>query len=96
MKSFVIECRYEYRSRNGIVWTDWFVCDSTHVPEDRIKETIKELKESSKNTDKVTKLRHEYRELDANEYERRYEEFLKEVEAKKKDFAKKLVIFSIG
>ena len=86
-KEFVIECRYEFRSREGIKWTEWFVCDIRHIAEADIKDAMKALKESSKNTDKVTKLKHEYRELDADEYERRYQNFLKDVEEKKKDFA---------
>ena len=86
-KEFVIECRYEFRSREGVKWTEWFVCDTQHIPENELKDALKALKESSKNTDKVTKLKHEYRELDADEYERRYQNFLKDVEEKKKDFA---------
>lgn len=86
-KSFVIECRYQFRAHEGVVWTDWFVSDSHHIPEDKIKAALKAAKESSANTDKVTKLKHEYREKDADEYEREYIEYLKHVEECKKDFA---------
>ena len=86
-KEFVVECRYQHRSREGVVWGKWFVCDNKHFPEADIKNVLKQYKESSANTDKVTKLKHEYRELDADVYEQQYLEFLKRVEEAKKDFA---------
>ena len=88
MKEFVIECRYQFRYRDGVKWTNWFVSDTKHIPEDQLKNAIKLLKEASANTDKVTKLKHEYREKDAEEYEKEYEEFLKRVNEAKEDFAK--------
>ena len=86
-KEFVIECRYQFRSRNGVEWTNWFVSDAKRIPESEIKDALKLSKDFSSNTDKVTKLKHEYRALDADEYEMRQAKFLEHVEECKKDFA---------
>lgn len=85
-QEFVIECRYQYREREGIVWTDWFVYDSTHIPEADAKEALKSLKKLTETTDRITKLKHEYRLKDADEFEQEHIEFLKRVEEAKADF----------
>lgn len=84
---YVVKSRYQYRSRDGIVWSDWFVCDNKHVDEKDIKDVLKQYKESSVHTDKITKLKHEFDIMDADIYEQEYKEFLDSVEAAKKDFA---------
>ena len=87
MGNFVIQCRYEYRKRGGVEWTDWFVIDSTHRSLEETKAELKNLKELTKATDRITKLKHEYREYDAETYENEYNEYLKHVEEAKNDFA---------
>lgn len=87
-KEYIIQCRYEWRSFNGVVWTDWFVSDSTRYSEDSIKVALKREKDNSKNTDKVTKLNHEYRAYDADLYDEEYKQLLINIEKAKEEFAK--------
>ena len=84
---FVVECRYQYRAFGGVEWTDWYIVSSKHIPEEEIKAVLKEYSTFTKSTDRITKLKHEYRAKDAAEYEREYQQFLERVEYKKKDFA---------
>ena len=88
MQEFVVQCRYEYRTFGGKCWTEWFVVDSNHYPESSIKGVIKEYINNTKQTDKVTKLKHEYRFYDADAYEKEYKKFLADVEVAKEEFAK--------
>lgn len=56
----IIECRYEYiSSSEGKKWTKWF-----KLPFVVANVTIKDLENSSKETDRITKLKHEYRILE--------------------------------
>ena len=54
---FTIQCRYEYFGSNGKTWTNWFNHSYSESPEDEIQTLI----EKSKEIDKITKLKHEYR-----------------------------------
>ena len=56
-----IFCRYEYWSKEGKVWTDWHRTNESFDNEDDAKKRIQENKEFVKNTDKYTKLKHEYK-----------------------------------
>lgn len=55
-----IETRYQYWSKDGIVWTEWFKDYSKFETEEEAKENIKRLKELSPKQ----KLKHEYRVVD--------------------------------
>lgn len=68
-KEYIIQCRYEWRSNNGILWTKWFAYDKTRYPENSVKSVLAKLKNSIKNIDNVSKLKHEYRPYDADMYE---------------------------
>lgn len=61
--SYVIECRYEYWSMSdGKTWTRWFRTYNEIYP--TRESAIKQMKEEEKktmNTDRVTRLRHEFR-----------------------------------
>lgn len=87
-KEFIIQCRYEYRSRNGVVWTDWFASDTNRYPDNSIKSVLKKAKQDTENTDKKTKLHHEYRAYDADVYDEEYKQLLINVEKAKEEFAK--------
>lgn len=68
-KEYIIQCRYEWRSNNGILWTKWFAYDKTKYTENSVKSVLTKLKNAIKNIDNVSKLKHEYRAYDANAYE---------------------------
>ena len=58
---YTIFCRYEYWTKNGKEFTQFFKFDNEYNTEEEVKNRIKELKEFSKQTDKVTKCKHEYK-----------------------------------
>ena len=87
-KEYIIQCRYEWKSNNGVVWTDWFAYDTTTYSEDAIETALKTERNKSKVVDKATKLKHEFRKYDAETYENDYKELLIDVEKAKEDFAK--------
>ena len=58
---YAIFCRYEYWSKNGKEFTNFFKFDNEYQTEDEVKSRIKVLKEFSNQTDKVTKCKHEYK-----------------------------------
>ena len=87
-KEYIIQCRYERKSNNGVVWTDWFAYDTTAYSEDEIETALKTERDKSKVVDKATKLKHEFRKYDAETYENDYKELLIDVEKAKEDFAK--------
>lgn len=58
---YAIFCRYEYWSKNGKEFTNFFKCDKEYKNEEEVKARIKELKEFTKQTDKATKCKHEYK-----------------------------------
>lgn len=87
-KKYIIQCRYEWKSNNGVVWTDWFAYDTTAYSEDEIETALKTERDKSKVVDKATKLKHEFRKYDAETYENDYKELLIDVEKAKEDFAK--------
>lgn len=63
MTTYIIESRYEYWSMyEGKIWTKWFkVHGSYYDNEDDAKEELKQIEKKSKEIDKVTKLKHEFR-----------------------------------
>lgn len=87
-KEYIIQCRYEWKSNRGVVWTDWFVYDTKRYGEDAIETALKTERDKSKTVDKVTKLKHEFRKYDADTYDNDYKELLIDVEKAKEDFAK--------
>ena len=87
-KEYIIQCRYEWKSNNGVVWTDWFAYDTTTYSEDAIETALKTERNKSNVVDKATKLKHEFRKYDAETYENDYKELLIDVEKAKEDFAK--------
>ena len=87
-KEYIIQCRYEWKSNNGVVWTNWFAYDTTTYSEDAIETALKTERNKSKVVDKATKLKHEFRKYDAETYEDDYKELLIDVEKAKEDFAK--------
>lgn len=61
MKKYVINTRYEYWSKSGKKWTDWFISYNNHFSS--LKEAENKLKEYKSNTTvlKKLKLKHEYK-----------------------------------
>ena len=62
---FKIQSRYEYwgswKDNNKIIWTKWFNCfGETYNTLEEAESRLKEIKDSIKNIDKITKLKHEF------------------------------------
>ena len=58
---YTIFFRYEHWTKNGQEFTEFFKFDNEYNTEEEVKNRIKELKEFTKQTDKVTKCKHEYK-----------------------------------
>lgn len=58
---YSIFCRYEYIGNNGKQFTDYYRYGETFNNEEDVKKKIKELIDSTKSIDKITKLKHEYK-----------------------------------
>lgn len=58
---YAIFCRYEYWSKNGKEFTEFFRFDNEYNNENDVKKRIEELKVFSDPYDKVTKCKHEYK-----------------------------------
>ena len=58
---YAIFCRYEHWTKNGKEFTKFFKFDNEYKNESEAKAHIKELYEFSKQTDKATKCKHEYK-----------------------------------
>lgn len=58
---YAIFCRYEHWTKNGKEFTNFFKFDNEYKNESEAKARIKELYEFSKQTDKATKCKHEYK-----------------------------------
>lgn len=67
-KQYIIECRYETWTSEGKKFIDWFVYNSSPVTEDEAKTIIKKTKDNFVFIDQKTKLKHEYRLKEYNEY----------------------------
>lgn len=85
MEKFIIESRYEMWSNSGKTWSNWFIIDSEGNSKDKGDEKIKNLKKTFSDIDKKTKLKHEYRLGDYNEYLKSQKELNKTVEKLHKD-----------
>jgi hypothetical protein len=57
---YVVYSQYEYMGNDKKETTNWFVVGRYHKTEDEAKEAVKQLKELSDVTDKITKLKHFY------------------------------------
>lgn len=68
MEKFIIESRFEIWTNSGKSWSDWFVIDSDGISEKDAKNKIKSIKKTFEDIDKKTKLKHEYRLSNYNEY----------------------------
>lgn len=86
MKKYIAECRYEWLSANGKVWTDWFPMSSCSFDEDETKETMKKLKQMTIDMDRKTKLRHEYRAMLYSDFEKWIEKIHEDAKAAIEDF----------
>lgn len=87
-KEYIIQCRYEWRSSNGTVWTNWFAYDTTRYPDSSIKAVLKDAQNVIKNIDKVSKLKHEYRAYDADVYEHEYLQLVEDAKIAEEEFKK--------
>ena len=84
MKQYLVECRYECRTPNGKEFTKWFVKGNTPMTEQEANDKIKEFKTNFEYIDKKTKLKHEYRLKDYQEYLSEREQEQKEINENKK------------
>ena len=58
---YIIYCRYEYLSKDGKKFSKYFKLDKLYKTEEEVKNRIKELKSFSDITDKIVKLKREYK-----------------------------------
>lgn len=77
---YIIKTRYEYRSADGIDWTDWFVLERTQFTEQDANQHIADTKKLYGDIDKKTKLRHEYMIVPVEEFEKELAETNKIIE----------------
>ena len=63
MGKFIILSRYEYWGKKGKTWCKWYVVDSKPRTLEEATKRIKDLKTSSAEITKVTKLKHEYKTI---------------------------------
>lgn len=59
--SYIVESRYQYIDYDGIKMTKWFAKDVRPMTEEEAKAAMKHLIEDTKEFDKKTKLKHEFR-----------------------------------
>ena len=76
MNKYIIESRYEYRSNNGIKFTNWYVHDSNPLDKDEANEKINQLINDSKFMTKKTKLKYEFRLANYNDYIKHLEDII--------------------
>lgn len=60
MQKYYIYCRYEFMSSNGKIFSNWFRTGKSHETEESAKNEMNSIKETSKEIDKHTKMKHEY------------------------------------
>ena len=60
MQKYYIYCRYEFISNEGKEFSNWFKVGKSHLDEKSAKEELNNIKSTSKDIDKHTKLKHEY------------------------------------
>ena len=60
MNRYYIYCRYEFISNEGKQFSKWFRVGKDHLDENSTKEELNDIKSTSKDIDKHTKLKHEY------------------------------------
>lgn len=78
MKKYVVQRRYEWLSRDGVKWTNWFVYDDTKYDEDIVEEVIKDAYDSINILDKKTGFHHEFRKYDADTYDKEFHQRLED------------------
>ena len=83
MDKYIIKCRYEYFADGGKKFTDWFIWDSTPNTEEECNEKIKYAKSAFEYIDKKTHLKHEYKLVPNEEYEKEQQEIDKHIKAAK-------------
>ena len=85
-KKYIIESRYEHWTISGKKFTDWFIFYSNPLlNENEANELISEIKKNFKFIDDKTKLKHEYRIKDNNEYEKELKELKKKADKLSKE-----------
>jgi len=77
-KKFIVECRYEHWTNIGKVFSNWYIFSSNEMTETEANDLIKNAKSFVAGIDKSTKLKHEYRIHDYNEYLNEQKKILKE------------------
>lgn len=90
-KKYIIESRYEHWTIGGKKFTDWFIFHSNPLlNENEANELISEIKKNFKFIDDKTKLKHEYRIKDNDEYEKELKELKKKADKLSKEHEKYL------
>lgn len=88
---YIVYSRYEHYLSTGKTWTDWFAVDEKPRTESEAKEYLKSVKEDYKYIDKKTKLKHEFKLGDYDEYMKNREELMKsneDLKAKQEEYYK--------
>jgi len=84
---YIVQCRYQYRHCDGVRWSKWFTYDSNDYSESEVKNIISEYYNNVAKEDKITKLKHEFRQYSFDQYNKDYKSLIKEVDRRKVDFA---------
>ena len=85
-KNLIAQCRYEYLSAEGKVWTEWFPFQVDPFSEEEAKDVLKNIRSMTQDIDRKTKLKHEYKELLISDYEAYINKKKADAAAAKADF----------
>jgi len=88
---FIVMARYEAWTSEGKQFIKWFVQNAKPMSEEEAKDYIKNVKSNFDFIDKKTKLKHEYKLYDYNEYLKEQEElqnYIKELNERTKAYYK--------
>lgn len=70
MSKFIVFCRFQYHTSVGVEWTKWFPCKVSDMTEAEAIAAMQKLKDGSVDTDKKTKLKHEFEVRESSEFVR--------------------------
>ena len=86
MKKYIAECRYEWLSSEGKIWSEWFPMASVEFDDVDMKQTLKDLAKSTADIDRKTKMKHEYRAMLSADYEKYLSDIKKKAVEAVEDF----------
>jgi len=85
MPEYIIYCRYQYNTSEGVDWTKWYPHDVRHRTKEDAEAVMNSLNENVKDIDKKTKLKHEFLVKESTEFD----EHVKEINERKSNRKKR-------